>query len=51
MEPIAKQLKDYLATIGFNKKKTRIDIQYEHKLVGDDLKHIAHITIDGPIDD
>jgi len=49
MEPIAAQLKEYLGTIGFNKKKTRIDIKYENKLVGDKLHRTATITIEGPI--
>lgn len=51
MEPIAAQLKEYLGTIGFNKKKTRVDIKYDNKLVGDKMHRTAHITIEGPIDD
>jgi hypothetical protein len=50
MEPIANQLREFLASLGFDKRKIQIDISYDNKLVKDKLHTTAHIKIDGPID-
>ena len=47
MEPIARTIKDFLGTLGFNTRKTRVDIKYDR--AGGQL--IARIEIEGPIDE
>ena len=49
MEPIAEDLKNFLVTKGFNKKKTTITVKYDNKLVNGKLQRIAHIQVDGPV--
>jgi len=50
MEPIAEELKKFLETLGFAKKKTIVNIKYDSQLVKGKVYRTAHITIDGPIE-
>jgi len=49
MEPIAGEVKAFLGTLGFNIKRTRVDIKYSRKK--DDNRLYAYITAEGPIDE
>jgi len=48
MEPIAREIKTFLGTLGFNTKHTRVEIKYERKASG---KIYAYITAEGPVNE
>lgn len=47
MNPIAKEIKIFLGTLGFNVRKTSVVIKYERK----HGKIYAYITAEGPINE
>ena len=45
MEPIAREIKAFLSTLGFNTKHTRVEIKYERR----DGRMYAIVHAEGPI--